>query len=351
MKKIILLAFVTVVSAVFSTSCSDSQAIENEAVTQESTALRIMVSELKKANTAAKGFGVDGSASVFDFVYPITISFNNGTVVTVTSQEGLMGILNSESSELYISGIAFPFQVIDENGVTYTISDEDNFWEFIDNQGVATYDNYVFNPSCLELIYPLSFVTINDEVVTVPNEQALYDLFSDPNQETVIYDFVYPFNVLVNNQTVSVDSIYEFYELSSGCDENNIPCDCPLVSNPVCISLGYGAVMQYPNACFAICDGYTEADFVNCDDYAYSDISVFLNLGTCFNIVYPIQMTVLGNDVTVNDNWQVLEYLFELPNDASIEYPINVVLIETDSTFTFQDQETLSETLNSICDF
>jgi hypothetical protein len=346
MKKILILSLFTVLSAVFSTSCSDNEAIENEAVTQESTALRIMVNEIKKANTLGKGFGVNGGVLIFDFVYPITVSFNNGTVVTVSSQEGLMTILNNENSESYISGIVFPFQVIDQNGVTFTIDDEADFWEFLEDQDVATYDNYVFSPSCLELVYPLSFVTTNNQVITVANQEALFDLFSDPNQITVIYDFVYPFNVLVNNQTVSVDNIFEFYELSSSCDEN-IGCICPTVYDPVCVATATGQIQLYPNACTAECDGYTAADFVDCS----GNNNIFANLGTCFNIVYPTQLMVGGEVVTVSNDTDLLSYLNSPNNNATLVFPINVTVMQSGAVlnFTFSDQAIMDVTLNEIC--
>jgi hypothetical protein len=260
-----------------------------------------------------------------------------------------MGLLASENSDLYITGIEFPFQMVTGSDNTIiTIDDESEFWEVIEEMDIVTYDTYVFSDSCFELAYPLSFVTSNNQIVTVDSQEALFDLFSDPNQITVIYDFVYPFNVIVDNQIVTVNSIYDFDALSINCFEDS-GCICQEIYAPVCVNIDNWQTILYPNACFAICDGYTEADFVDCDDNNNNNNNIYLNLDTCFNIEYPVQMMVLGNVVTVNDDSQLLEYLFELPNDASVVFPINVTLVQTGATFTFINQEMMNEALNDIC--
>ncbi|MEZ4985785.1 MAG: hypothetical protein R2795_12255 [Saprospiraceae bacterium] len=41
-------------------------------------------------------------------------------------------------------------------------------------------------------------------------------------------------------------------------------CDCEPEWSPVCVSLEDGQIITFPNTCFALCEGYTEADFVDC---------------------------------------------------------------------------------------
>lgn len=348
MKKIKFLAIFTLLTTLFFTSCSDNESIENQAVTQESSALRVMFNEMKRTNNVAGRMATTSETMPFDFVYPINISFNNGTVVTVTSFNGLLDLLSNESSALYITGIEFPFQmVVGPDSTVITINNESDFWEVVEDMDLVTYDTYVFGASCFELAYPISFVTTNDQIVTVASQEALFELFTDPNQITVIFDFVYPFNVIVENEIVAINNAFEFDELSIGCIET-IGCECQEIYAPVCVSVGNGFTISYPNACFANCDGFTEADFVDCDTNNNNN-NIYFNLGTCFNIEYPVQMMVLGNVVTVNNDSQLLEYLFELPNDASVVFPINVTLVQTGATFTFINQEIMTEALSGIC--
>jgi hypothetical protein len=342
MKKIKFLALFTLLSTVFFTSCSDNESIENQAVTQESTALRLMFNEMKRTNNAAGKVAIETEETTLDFVYPINVSYNNGTVVTVTSQAGLIELLTNESSELYITGIEFPFQmVVGPDNTIITIDGESEFWEVIEDMEMATYDTYVFGASCFELSFPISFVTSNDQIITVGSQEALFELFTDPNQITIIYDFVYPFNVIVDNQIVVVNNIFDFDEISIGCIDPN-GCICPQIYAPVCVATPTGEILFYPNACFANCDGYTEADFVACD----GNNNVYDGLGTCFNIEYPIQMMVGGEVVTVTNDAQLLENLYG-PNNASVVFPIVVNLVSM--TFTFQDQNIMDLTLNDVC--
>ena len=41
------------------------------------------------------------------------------------------------------------------------------------------------------------------------------------------------------------------------------PCNCPAVWEPVCVATEDGLVLTFPNACFALCEGFTEADFLD----------------------------------------------------------------------------------------
>ncbi|MFY8187509.1 MAG: hypothetical protein ACOVLC_06060 [Flavobacterium sp.] len=265
MKKIKFLALFTLLSAVFFTSCSDNESIENQAVTQESTALRLMFNEMKRTNNAAGKVAIESEETTFDFVYPINVSYNNGTVVTVTSQAGLIELLLNESSDLYITGIEFPFQmVVGPDNTIITIDGESEFWEVIEDMEVATYDTFVFSASCFELSFPISFVTSNNQIITVASQEALFELYTDPNQITVIYDFVYPFNVISEGQTVTINNMFDFEEVYINCIDT-IECICLQIYAPVCVATPTGEILFYPNACYANCEGYTEADFVDCD--------------------------------------------------------------------------------------
>ena len=90
----------------------------------------------------------------FDFVYPITLSYNNGTTITVTSYEGLIEVLTSENENLYIEGISFPFQIVlASDGSIITINNEDEFWEVLDSLEIETMDDYRF-PNFLSVSSP-----------------------------------------------------------------------------------------------------------------------------------------------------------------------------------------------------
>ena len=88
----------------------------------------------------------------FDFVYPLELMFNNGTTVTVNSEEELIDVMMNSTEELYIVGIVFPFDVEVYNETTdaieiVTINNEEEFaallesCDFGDGDGDGDGDN------------------------------------------------------------------------------------------------------------------------------------------------------------------------------------------------------------------
>ena len=151
MKTIKLLFIFMVLSAVTFYSCSDNDPIQNtRAVAQESIALRTALNEMKIHNDIAGRHPEDGKTSnlaspfCFDLVYPVTLSMNNGTTITVNNFEGLIDILLSESPAIYVSGIVFPFQVM-QSGSVLTIGSESDFTALLQSCGFTTFNDDLLN--------------------------------------------------------------------------------------------------------------------------------------------------------------------------------------------------------------
>ncbi|WP_298144547.1 hypothetical protein [Flavobacterium sp.] len=340
-----ILVFCMAFLATITTSCGDKDAIENKVDTQNSTALRLALNEIKRANSASGRAPISSDTYDFDFVYPINVSFNNGTTLTVFSTAGLLSVLSDENSDLYISEISFPFQLVTgPAGSTTTVANETEFWTTIEEQEIATIDNYVFSSSCFEMVYPLSIVTANGQTVSLASQQALYDLFTNPTQNNIVYDFVYPFSVISGNQTIEINNVYEYNELNLACNPDGI-CPCPTVYEPVCVQTSTGQIQLYPNACTAYCEGYTDSDFVVCD----GNNAINSYLGICFNIQYPIQVSVGAAIENVNTDSQLLGLLNDPASNASIVYPINIEILQNGSVIEMPDAAILSVTVNSLC--
>ena len=199
----------------------------------------------------------------FDFVYPINLSFNTGTTVTVNSLDELIEIYFASTENLFINGIAFPFEV----------------------------EIYNENSNALE-------------IETINSEDEFLSLLEDCGFEDEVED-----------------------------------CICTEEYDPVCIDItdldGELFTISYPNACYAICDGFTEDDFSEeCQiDYESSD-------GECFEFVYPISIILdEGDPVTVNSR----EELFNATYGAyhiDLVLPLDII-IENESIVTINNYDEL----------
>ena len=258
---IVLLAF---------TSCTNEETIvDTQQNTEESESITTTLGRLSQqydengnvdqTNNPAGNIVFD---FCFDFVYPIELSFNTDTTVTVNSLDELIDIYSSSTENLFINGIAFPFQV----------------------------ETYNENSNALE-------------IETINNEDEFFSLLEDCN----------------------------FDEIED--------CYCTEEYDPVCVNVtdldGELFTISYPNACYAICDGFTEDDFSEeCQiDYESSD-------GECFDFVYPISIILdEGDPVTVNSR----EELFNATYGAyhiDLVLPLDII-IENDSIVTINDYDEL----------
>jgi hypothetical protein len=198
----------------------------------------------------------------FDFVYPIELSFNTDTTVTVNSLDELIDIYSSSTENLFINGIAFPFQV----------------------------ETYNENSNSLE-------------IETINNEDEFFSLLEDCN----------------------------FDEIED--------CYCTEEYDPVCVNVtdldGELFTISYPNACYAICDGFTEDDFSEECEQDYDS-----GAGECFEFVYPISIILdEGDPVIVNSR----EELFNATYGAyhiDLVLPLDII-IEGDTVVTINDYDEL----------
>jgi hypothetical protein len=116
------IVFLLVLFGLFTfTSCENEETIiddQQQDVTQESEAIVTALSKM------AENFDDSGNVDAnnnpvgniifdfcFDFVYPLTLSYNNGTTVAVNDLDELVAVIINSTDQLFINGIAFPFDV------------------------------------------------------------------------------------------------------------------------------------------------------------------------------------------------------------------------------------------------
>ena len=251
MKKFKISIFsILMVLAVF-TSCTNEEVIvDPQQDTEESESIITTLSRLNEqfdengnVDQAENPAGNVVFDFCFDFVYPINLSFNTGTTVTANNLDEVIEIYNASTENLYLNGIAFPFQV----------------------------ETYNENSNTLE-------------IETINNEDEFLSLLED-----------------------------------CGFEDETEDCICTEEYDPVCIDItdldGELFTISYPNACYAICDGFTEDDF---SEECQQDYDSGTN--ECFEFVYPISIILdEGEPVSVNSR----EELFNATYGA---YHIDLVL-------------------------
>ncbi|WP_407556976.1 hypothetical protein [Winogradskyella sp. 4-2091] len=307
------------------TACTNNEpVIEEQQTTEESESITTTLDQLRaqfddngnvsQFNNPAGNIVLD---FCFDFVYPLTLAYNNGTTVSISDLDGLIDIMLNSNDNLFINGIAFPFNVEIYNESTNsieiaTITNESEFTSLIESCDfnttgpcecfevydpvcveitnpngdtfIVTYSNECFaacdgftsddfvenceedynstNNQCFSLNFPVSIIIDGNTTVEVNSEAelntALYDVYD--------FDFIYPISVtLENGNIVDVTSSEELENIITNC----FGCPCPANVDPVCVEVidtsGNILTISYNNACLALCDGYTEADFVACN--------------------------------------------------------------------------------------
>lgn len=329
--KLLLLSFIVV--AFSFTSCTNDEPINNdEQQVEESASITTAMDELSSRFSENGTIILDQNPSgniifdfCFDFVYPLTLSYNNDTTVTVNNFDELIEVIISSTEELYIDGISFPFDVETYNDETdaieiQTINNEEEFVALLD--GCDFDDNFdcecseVFDPVCVEIEdpngesflitypnacyaecdgfteedfaedceedyncpggtecfdfnFPLTIVTDDGETITVNSQEELDTVLYD----AYYFDFVYPFSVTLDDDddtVVTINNEEEFYNVLVGCYDDiddDAYCDCTYEYDPVCVEVEWSDYpIEFPNACIAECEGFSTDDFVDCGD-------------------------------------------------------------------------------------
>ena len=230
---IVLLAF---------TSCTNEETIvDTQQNTEESESITTTLGRLSQqydengnvdqTNNPAGNIVFD---FCFDFVYPIELSFNTDTTVTVNSLDELIDIYSSSTENLFINGIAFPFQVetYNENSNALeieTINNEDEFFSlleecnFDDNDDCSCTEEY--DPVCVNI------TDLDGETYTISYPNSCHAICDGFNEEdfsveceenfdiggSECFEFVYPISIILDEgDTLTVSSREELFNAIYG---------------------------------------------------------------------------------------------------------------------------------------
>lgn len=299
MKTVKILLLLLISSLIF-ISCDNSNAIDTDINSQQSIALRTMLNEMKLTNNiAGKSVARDSTSnsSCFEIVFPVTFTYNNNTEITIANLTELIDVLTNETSTLYIEGIVFPFEVIENNSqnstITTTINNETEFMNLVQNCGYSTLNDHLLTPLCFDFVFPIEFsdntLTANSTVVNNLHDLHNFLILQSTNPNDYLQQMVFPISVISNNQTVVVNNLYELYQMINSCDN---PCVCTQEYAPVCVQVRTDSIATYPNLCYAICAGYTQNDIVSCNPAPCEISNLVSTVGSCNPSGTTYQLTI-----------------------------------------------------------
>jgi hypothetical protein len=337
-------------------SCQTNESIiDNQDPATESIALRTVLNQLKVANDISTGRLTtsrtpnDSINFCFDFVYPFQLEYNTGAQVTVESFEGLIQILINETNDLYITGIVMPFDLVLADGTTVTINNEQDFIDVIESCEFDVWDDDDVIVSCFEFVYPFDMIDSDGNTVTITSEDGLMAFFESQDQFYYEPIFVFPITVINSDgEEVIINNIYEFFELTDDCYD----CNCYEIYEPICVLDPItDEIIEFDNDCYAICEGYTPNDFVNCDGTDCNIFDMEVTVGDCidtesYSIILNFEYTgnptdsldvVLGNeDMFTRYALTDLPLTLTIPSEPYYNF-LEVMLSDTCSSYTQWD--------------
>jgi hypothetical protein len=347
MKNLKLALFSLAFSLLVFTSCTNNESIDqDQQQTEESESVTNALTQLRtQFNPDGNVIESDNPAGniildfCFDFVYPLTLSYNNDSTVTVNDLDGLIDVMVASNEDLFINGISFPFDVETFNDDTDTIEietinneaefiqlllscsfdddddDEDCFEEYdpvcvevIDPNGntfIVTYPNecyaiedgftendfvedceedyYVGGIECYELNFPISIITGDGDEITVNSEEELATALYNANT----FSFVFPLTVTLDDQTVvTIDDTDDLEDILEDCydnyddDDDDYDCDYD--------------ISDLENALLSNCDLY-EIELENLNDDTEDIYNVNFNQNGELIVNGEITVTDLGS--------------------------------------------------------
>jgi hypothetical protein len=210
--------------------------------------------------------------------------------------------------------------------------------------------NMVFDYG-LSFQFPLTLVYNTGATVTVNSFEELIQVVVGVTEDLYIDGVEFPITVEVYNdetgaiEVITINSEEELADLFDDINFEDDDCECTEEYAPVCVEIidenDYAFVLTFPNACYAMCEGFEQADFLDSCEDDYDDnydndcfefnfpldiitddgvtitIDSFEDLGNMtydmcyFEFVFPLSVTTEDGEVITVENEEALFELFE----------------------------------------
>ena len=311
----------------------------------------------------------------FDVEFPISVNMPDGSELSISNEDELLDAIEAyyEMSEEYDGSpeINYPINIIfyseNENGIdTADVVSVANHEELLmyfelcdegwdDDAG----ENYWAQIDCVDLVYPISIMNPDNEILSVNSEEILNEYVEQwyidnecNNDECGGFEIVFPLTVEYYseaNEQTQIVTIYSGEELSNLIEEYCSDDACPDFYEPVCGSDG----ISYSNYCYAESAGIFDYSSGECDGDGGDD-----GLETCGNVVFPVSIEAPdGEQFTASSEEEVYGFMEEWYSnncnstecDAEFEivYPITMEFTSGNQVVTMVvESEEMLESLN-----
>ena len=244
MMKVIKLGFCTLILSLMLTSCEDEGLLGG------------LVGDNDNNNESFFGLFAENDdddsldISCVEFVYPLTLTFPDGTTSTVNNEGELEQAINTATSTGDFPTINFPIQVIGDNELPVSVADEEALCELFEECFEEEEDcECGEEDECFEINYPITIVLPDGSNVTVNDDEALENAIDDyydlnPNDSGDV-TLIYPITVTMfeDSSTVVINNDDDLDDLLEDCYGDDDFEECFDIQFPISIAMPDGSTI------------------------------------------------------------------------------------------------------------
>lgn len=336
--------------AVCFTACDEESFIENTEpvipeVAVEDEMPKSLAAALPPSDPTTASDRNDGRRGCFRFVFPISVELADGTVLTAESNEDLREIVSRLSGASLGANFVYPFNVLLANDASVTIANFENFrrlqafcmerdggnpdrpcfrYNFpidlsIDGETVTVNNgeewrravNAAGEDADVSIVFPISVdLPLQNEPLVLESQEELNRLrrrCADIDNDRPCVRYVYPIDLTIGDRTVTVNNLEEWIRARRAAAEEGLDVAIVFPINVVF----RGERLEVENEqqlrrIRNICNEVTDRP--------------------CFRFIFPLDLNVGDQTVTVNSLREWREVLMEAGEaEVSIAFPIDVV--------------------------
>ncbi|MEM1357354.1 MAG: hypothetical protein AAGF89_04105 [Bacteroidota bacterium] len=304
---------------------------------------------------------IDNDRPCIRYIYPIDLTIGDRTV-TVNNLEEWIRARRDAADEGLEAAIVFPIKVV-FRGERIELENEQQL------RRIRNICNEITDRPCFRFIFPLD-LNVGDQTVTVSSLQEWREILMDAGEEEVSITF--PIDVVFRGDRISLDNAQQLRRVRTACEEETPDRPCFRYVFPVNLSVGEETVTvnnlaEWVRARQAAEEAGLEAKLIfpitvvfRGERLELANANQLRRLRNacqiddedrpCFRFIYPIDLTVGDRTVTVNNaqQWRRVIHAAGEETEVNIVFPIRIVF--RGERITIENQRQLRRAQNACRD-